>query len=128
MADGVFDPAAYAQCILAGDTLYLSGQVAVDRDGALVGRDDIGAQAEFIWGQIGRILAAAGANYQNIVRATTYLRDMSARETSMSVRKKYLGDHLVSSTLIGVSALARPEFLIEIEVIAVVEGHPPGPR
>jgi 2-iminobutanoate/2-iminopropanoate deaminase len=122
---GVYDPKAYAQCIRVGDILYLSGQVAVDRDGEVVGRGDVGAQAEFIWRQIGAILQAAGAGYRSIVKVTTYLRDMSAREASMSVRARFFGDHLAASTLVGVSALARPEFLIEVEVIAVLERDPP---
>ena len=121
-AAGVFDPGAYAQCVRAGDALYLSGQVALDRNGDLVGRDDVAAQAEFIWEQIGTILREAGTDYRGIAKVTTYLRDMSAREVAMSVRKRFLGDHVAASTLVGVSALARPEFLIEVEVIAVVGG------
>lgn len=118
----VFEPGAYAQCIRAGDTVYVAGQAAQDRDGSVIGVGDIAAQAEAIWRQIGSILEAAGASYRDIVKVTTYLTDMRHREGSMAARRRYLGDHLVTSTLIGVSALARPEMLIEVEVVAVVEG------
>ena len=119
-APDVFDPRAYAQAVRSGDTVYLSGQVALDGNGELVGRDDVRAQAERIWTQIGSLLRAAGTDYRGIVKVTTFLRDMSDRETAMAVRARFLGDHVAASTLIGVSALARPEFLIEIEVVAVV--------
>lgn len=119
---GVFDPKAYAQAIRVGRTLYVSGQVALDRHGGLVGRGDVEAQAEFIWRQIGRILAAAGGGYADIAKVTTYLCDMGARETAMAVRARFLGEHVAASTLIGVAALARPELLVEVEVVAVLEG------
>lgn len=115
----VFDPRAYAQAVRAGDTVYLSGQVALDADGQLVGQGDVRAQADRIWRQIGSLLRAAGTDYDGIVKVTTFLRDMSHREIAMAVRKTYLGEHVAASTLVGVSALARPEFLIEIEVVAV---------
>jgi 2-iminobutanoate/2-iminopropanoate deaminase len=114
----VFNPQGYAQCIRDGDTLYLSGQVAVDRDGELVGRDDVHAQAEHIWRQIGLILHEGGADYGSIVKVTTYLVDMGDREVAMTARKRFLGEHVAASTLVAVAALARPEFLIEVEVIA----------
>ena len=116
----VFDPRTYAQCIRTGNTLFLAGQVAVDRTGQPVG-GDVRAQADLIWRQIGTILGAAGASYRNIVKMTTYLTNIADREASMSVRTRYLGEHLAASTLVAVSALARPEFLIEVEVTAVLE-------
>ena len=116
----VNDPKAYAQAIRSGGMLYVSGQVALDRDGALVGEGDVEAQTDFVWRQIGAILAAAGAGYRDVVKVTTYVRDMSARTALMAIRARYLGEHRAASTLIGVSALARPEFLVEIEVVAEI--------
>ena len=122
-AQGVDEPGTYAQCIRAGDILYLAGQTAVDADGQIVGLGNVEVQAEFIWHQIGHILRAAGADYPAIAKVTTYVLNMDDREVAMRIRAKHLGDHLAASTLVAVSALARPEFLIEIEVTAVLEGE-----
>ena len=116
---GVHDPKTYAQCIRAGDHIYLSGQVALDPAGNLVGAGDVAVQADFIWRQIGTLLEAAGAGYHDLVKVTTYVTDMAARPLLMGIRDRYLGEHRVTSTLVGISALARPEFLIEIEATAV---------
>lgn len=119
--EGVQDPGSYSQCIRAGNTLFLSGQAALDVNGHVVGEGDAEAQADFIWRQIGLILESAGAGYRHIAKLTTYLVNVADRETSMAVRKRYLGDHLAASTLVGISSLARPELLIEIDVVAVLE-------
>lgn len=118
--ESVFDPQSYAQAIRVDRTLYVSGQVALARDGSVVGAGDVEAQATFIWEQIGAILEEAGGRYSDIVKVTTYVLDMAARAAVMAARARYLGDHRAASTLIGVAALARPEFLIEIEVVAVL--------
>lgn len=117
----VFDPGSYAQCIRAGNTLYVAGQAAQDRDGNVIGVGDVAAQADAIWRQIGSILAAAGASYRDIVKVTTFVTDMAAREALMTTRKRYMGAHVAASTLVGVTALARPEMLVEVEVVAVLE-------
>jgi enamine deaminase RidA (YjgF/YER057c/UK114 family) len=118
---GLHDPGQYAQCIRTGNTLYLAGQVGVDERGDLVGKGDVEAQAEQVWRNIGTILRAAGADYRSIVKLTTYLVDVGDRETAMRVRARYLADHLAASTLVGTTALAQPDFLIEVDVTAVIE-------
>lgn len=118
---GLYDPGRYAQCIRTGNTLYLAGQVGVDERGNIVGNGDVEAQAEQVWRNIGTILRAAGADYRNIVKITTYLVNMNDREASMRVRARYLGDHIAASTLVGTTGLAQPEFLIEVDVTAVLE-------
>lgn len=120
-AAGVQEPGSYAQAIRAGNTVYLAGQAALDEKGNVVGRGNVEAQAEFIWQQVGRLLEAAGARYENIAKVTTYLVNMADRQTSMRVRAKYLGPHLAASTLVGTTALAHPELLIEVEVVAVLD-------
>lgn len=120
-AQGVQEPGSYAQAIRAGNTLYLAGQAALDEQGNVVARGDVEAQADFVWQQVGKLLAAAGASYANIAKVTTYLVNMADRQTSMRLRAKYLGDHLAASTLVGTTALAHPELLIEIEVVAVLD-------
>lgn len=118
---GIHDPGSYAQCIRAGDTLYLSGQAAIDEHGQVVHRGNVEAQAEFIWQNIGRLLQAAGASYTNIAKMTTYLTNMADREMSMRVRRNYLGEHVAASTLVGTTSLANPELLIEVDIVAVIE-------
>jgi 2-iminobutanoate/2-iminopropanoate deaminase len=120
-AAGVQEPGSYAQAIRAGNTLYLAGLAALDERGNVVARGDVEGQADFVWQQIGRLLAAAGAGYANVAKVTTYLVNMADRQTSMRVRAKYLGEHLAASTLVGTTGLAHPDLLIEIEVVAVLD-------
>ena len=119
-AAGVHEPGSYAQCIKAGSTIYISGQAALDEHGEVVARGNVEAQAEFVWQQVGRLLKAAGAGYDDIAKVTTYLVNMADRQVSMRVRSKYLGGHLAASTLVGTTALANPELLIEVDIVAVL--------
>lgn len=117
----LYDPGRYAQCVRVENTLYISGQVPLDVQGQLVGKGDVRAQAECVWHNIGLILKAAGGGFSNIVRVGTFLTNMGDRDACMQIRNEILGSHRVASTLLGVSALANPEFLIEIEAIAVLD-------
>jgi enamine deaminase RidA (YjgF/YER057c/UK114 family) len=108
------------QAVVAGHTVYLRGQVAQDLDtGESVRVGDPAAQAEQVMTNIETLLAEAGASVQNVVSCTVYLTDIRHREPVYRV----LGQHLTGVypvfTGLVVSALARPEWLVEVTVVAV---------
>ncbi len=110
----------YNHVIKAGNTIYVAGQVALDKDGNLVGKEDITAQAEQVFKNLQAALAAAGASFQDIVKINTYLTQRDDLAKLREVRSKYFAGEPPASTLVFISGLAMPEFLIEVEAIAVV--------
>jgi enamine deaminase RidA (YjgF/YER057c/UK114 family) len=104
-----------------GRTIYISGQVALDATGALVGGTDVRAQTEQVFANLERALAAAGATFADVVKMTSYMTNAANVAVLREVRLKYLRpDQLPASTFVAVAGLARPEWLVEVEVIAVV--------
>src|SRR6185436_4985482 len=103
-----------------GRTVYVSGQIALDKDGKLVGEGDMKAQAEQVFRNLQAALGAAGAAFKDVVKMNTYTTDISQMQPVREVRARYFGDTTPASTLVQVVRLARPEFLLEIEVIAAL--------
>jgi len=101
-------------------TVYISGQIAFDKDGKIVGAGDMKAQAEQVFKNLEAALGAAGAKFSDVVKMNTYLTDMEQAPAVREVRARYFGTTTPASTLVQVVKLARPELLIEVEVIAVV--------
>ena len=101
-------------------TVYISGQIALDKDGTVVGAGDMKAQAEQVFKNLQAALEAAGAKFSDVVKMNTYITDMDKAPAVREVRARYFGETAPASTLVQVVHLARPEFLLEIEVIAVV--------
>jgi enamine deaminase RidA (YjgF/YER057c/UK114 family) len=107
-----------------GKTIYISGQVSVDERGQLVGKGDLGAQAERAWECVGTALKAAGATFRDLVKTNLYVVNYRPEQLPIlrEVRAKYVSaENPPASTLVGVTALAGADWLIEIEAIAVVE-------
>ena len=105
-------------------TVYISGQIALDRNGAVVGAGDMKAQAEQVFKNLEAALAAAGAKFTDVVKMNTYTTDVSQAQAIRDVRARYFGNVTPASTLVQVVHLARPEFMLEIEVIAAVAAGP----
>jgi reactive intermediate/imine deaminase len=101
-------------------TVYISGQIALDKDGKLVGPGDMKTQAEQVFRNLQAALTAAGATFKDVVKMNTYITDMDKAPAVREVRAKYFADSTPASTLVQVVHLARPELMLEIEVIAVV--------
>jgi reactive intermediate/imine deaminase len=99
---------------------FISGQIALDKDGKLVGAGDMKAQAEQVFKNLEAALTAAGATFKDVVKMNTYITDMEKAPAVREVRAKYFADTTPASTLVQVVHLARPELMLEIEVIAVV--------
>lgn len=113
----------YSDAIKSQGFLYVSGCVALDRDGNVVGVDDVDAQVRQVFDNLGAVLRAGGAGFADVVKLTVYLTDINDRPALTEPRMRLFGDHRPASTLVEVSALALPELLVEIEAIAEVPAN-----
>lgn len=100
--------------------LILSGQVAIDADGRLVGENDMRAQSEFVMDTIEKILAAYGATFANVVNIRTFLTDIDRIGEYGDVRRPRFTGMPPTSTTVEVSRLFVPGALLEVEVTAIV--------
>jgi enamine deaminase RidA (YjgF/YER057c/UK114 family) len=121
----VFDPPIYSQAVKvsgAETILYLSGQVAYDDNGGVAHPGDFKAQARAALQAVKAQVEAGGGTMANIVKVNTYLTDIRHRADYGPIREEFFGKNkkMPASTLVAVTALAQPEFLIEIEAIAVL--------
>ena len=110
----------YTDGVVAGGLVFVSGCIAVDGDGRLVGGDDVVAQARQAFANVGAILAAAGAGFSDVVKVTVFLTDIDDRPLVNPVRQELFGDARPASTLVEVSRLVVPGARIEVEAVAVV--------
>lgn len=119
---GLSTPTGYSHVVAArgGKTIYIAGQVAFDAAGQLVGKGDLAAQTRQVFENLAVALKAAGATFSNVVKTNYYMRDASQVAVVREIRSKYFTNELPASTLVEVPRLANADFLIEIEVIAVV--------
>jgi enamine deaminase RidA (YjgF/YER057c/UK114 family) len=124
--DAVSKPGAYTHVVEAtgGRIVFISGQVALDKDGNVVGAGDLAKQTEQVFQNLQACLAGAGATFADVTKMTTFIVGYQAgrdRAILGAVRQKYLPpENPPASTLIGVYALATPEIMIEIEETAVL--------
>ena len=118
-------PPTYTHVVVAtGNRLvFVAGQEPEDEQGNLVGAGDLAVQARQVFTNVGRALAAAGARPEQVTKITIFV---------VGYRREYLpaieegrvalfGEHKPADTLVGVEALSRPEYLIEVEAIAVID-------
>jgi len=110
----------FTHVVRAGRLVFVSGCVATDGDGRVVGGNDVVAQTRQTLENIKRCLAAAGATFADICKVTVFLRNIGDREKVNTVRKEYFGAHRPASTLVEISRLVRDDYLIEIEATAVI--------
>ena len=124
-ADLLHNP-GFSQVVVASGarTIYTAGQVAIDAQGAVVGAGDLAAQTTQAMRNVGLALAAAGATYADIVKITTYVVNYKPEHRSVIGQARapfFANGEPPASTLVGVSALALPEWLVEIEAVAVID-------
>ncbi len=119
------EPRGYSHVAVASGKkiVFVSGQVALDSGGNLVGAGDLAAQARQAFRNLIAALGSAGAAPRDIAKITWYVVNYSedVRPALVAARREAFGEHAPASTLIGVQALARPDFLIEVEAIAVLD-------
>ena len=114
---GIFSSAAWQP---EGRVLHVSGQVAQDTTGAVMGKGDIRAQTRQVLENIRTVLAAAGGTMDDVARVTVYVTDMSGLAQIHEVRGQYFRRPYPASTLVEVKRLVKPEYLIEIDAVAVI--------
>ncbi len=122
-AKSVFDPPTYTQTMKvtgAETILFISGQVAYGSNGQPEHPGDFAAQARATYSALKAQVEAGGGTVSSIVKLTTYLVDIRHRTDLASIREEFFGKKGPASTLVGVTALAQPGWLIEIEAIAVI--------
>ena len=111
----------YSHVAKVGKTLYIAGQVAWDVQRKLVGKGDFEAQARQAYTNLKNILQEAGGSLKNIVKLTTFLTHYGNIESYRKVRKEFFGDIVPPNTLLIIQSLASPDFMIEVEAIAVLD-------
>ena len=114
---GIFSGAAWQP---PGRVLHLSGQVAQAEDGSVVGAGDIVAQARQVLENLRGVLASVGGTMEDIQKVTIFVTDMARLMDIHAVRAEFFPPPYPASTLVQVAALVRPEYLIEIEAVAVI--------
>ena len=105
-----------------GDTIYVAGQLPYDKDGNLVGPNDIHTQARRVLQNIRRIVETGGGAMRDVVKVTVYVTDIRYREAYAEVRAEFFGSDPPASTFVQIANLAIPGALIEIDAIAAVDG------
>jgi 2-iminobutanoate/2-iminopropanoate deaminase len=125
-----FGAYGYSPAVAFGDLLFVSGQSAVDDAGTTVGVGDFGAQVRQTFANLDRALRAGGSDLSQVVKVTGFLTDMAHLPELVAARRQYFGEPFPADSVVEVTALSRPELLIEIEAIAirrpaVDHGRPP---
>ena len=116
---------AYSQAVKAtpGTVIWVAGQTAQNAKGELVGKGDLKAQLNQVWENLKVALEASGATFKHVVKITTFVvnYDPSMRDDLRAARLRFMGSaEPPAATLVGVQSLASKEWLVEIEVTAVV--------
>lgn len=123
---GVYKPFRniYSQVVKAkGSTIvHVAGTVPNDESGAPVGKGDMAKQAEMTWENIGKSLEAAGATPGDVIKINTFVTDVDAYiEHGVPVLEKFFGDKRPVSTLVQVSRLVHPDWMVEVEATAMID-------
>ncbi|QNK70005.1 RidA family protein [Variovorax sp. PAMC26660] len=116
-------PTGYSHVVevVARRTLYVSGQIALDAEGRLVGPDNLLLQTTQVFENLRTALAASEAGLRDVVKLTVFLADASQLAAFREARDRFFQVPLPACSLVEVSRLARPDLLIEVEAVAVIE-------
>jgi enamine deaminase RidA (YjgF/YER057c/UK114 family) len=108
--------------VTGGTIVFVAGQVALDKSGNVVGRNDFGAQVQQVFENLKAAVEAAGGDFNDVIKLNSYFLDLSHLREFREVRDKYINlENPPVSTAIQVPGLFRPEFLVEIEAVAIVK-------
>jgi reactive intermediate/imine deaminase len=119
--EGAHEPIShYTHAVISGNLVFVSGCVAADGHGELIGGDDPAAQTRQVLENLAAILSAAGTSLASVLKMTVYLTDIDDRPKINPVRQEFFGDVRPASTLIEVSRLALPGAKVEIDVVACI--------
>jgi 2-iminobutanoate/2-iminopropanoate deaminase len=123
--NGSMPAGPWSQGVQAGSLLFVSGQVGEDADGLIVDATNFRAQAARALENVERVVRAAGGTKADIVKITAFLTDVQNFPAYNEVRRAFFGDRFPASTSVVVKELARPEYLLEIEAVALLRGLAP---
>ena len=119
-------PETYTQVVVAtgAKLIFVSGQEPEDIHGKLVGKGDLAAQARQVFANLGRALAAAGARPEQVAKITIYVVNHKREYLPIieAARVALFGDHKPADVLVGIATLSNPDYLIEVDAIAVIGG------
>ena len=118
------EPYHLSQGFRVGDLVVVSGQAALDEQGAIVGVGDFDAQAEQVFRNPARVLGAGGSSLDRVVKVTIFLTDMANFPKIVELRKRWFTPPYPADTIVEVNSLALPELELEIEAIAVADDTP----
>ncbi|WP_321474233.1 RidA family protein [uncultured Paludibaculum sp.] len=126
--EGIAPGNGYSHVVVTspGKLIFLAGQVANNPTGQMVGKDDLKAQTEQVFQNIRAGLAAAGATFDDVVKLNWYIRDFKPEYlgTIREVRDRYINkEHPPASTLVGVAALFREGYMLEVEAVASIPAN-----
>jgi 2-iminobutanoate/2-iminopropanoate deaminase len=110
----------YAHVVRAGETLYLAGQVALDTEGGIVGLGDAEVQTRQALDNLSAILAQLGSDLDHLLKLTVYLTERAHLDGYRRARDSVLREPRPPTTLVFVSGLADPRYLVEVDAIALV--------
>ena len=120
LPQGLTASPAFAPGIQVGELLFVSGQVAQDNDGNIVGPGDCEAQTRQVMSRMRTIVEGAGATMQDVVKITTFLTDVANYPAFNKVRSETFPTSPPASSTVIVAGLVRPEFLVEVEAVVLV--------
>ena len=120
--NSVHPTAGYSHAVRNGNMVLISGQVAQDKAGNLVGAGDFIAQARQVFQNLKNITEELGGSLSDIAKITIFLTDPRHIEPFRTARNEFMGEPFPASTLLIIDGLARPEWLIEVEATAFMEG------
>ena len=120
---GLSTPTGYTHVVIpqGGRLVFIAGQVANDKSGALVSKGDFKAQTKQVFENLKTAVEAAGGTMADVAKITIYVTDASQIAALREIRQQYFTSNLPASTFVQVVSLARPEYLIEIEAIVAVK-------
>jgi len=113
-------PNGFSSAARIGGSVFVSGQVSTDANGELVGADDAGAQSEQCFKNVEAALTAAGAGWDDVAKITCFLVNAADYPAYAAARQRLFPQNGPASSTVIVSALVRPEYLVEIEAYAVI--------
>ena len=114
-------PGSYSMCKRVGNHVYVSGQIASDNSGKVIGRGDAYKQAQVIFRKIAALMEAAGGTVDDVVKVVMYTTDMRHQPDIWKARRETFSGDFPTSTLICITALFSPELLVEIEAVGYID-------
>jgi enamine deaminase RidA (YjgF/YER057c/UK114 family) len=115
------DIVGYSRAVKVGNVVEVTGTVASGEDGNVVGKNDAYAQTKYIYEKIQKVLQRAGAEMKDVVRVRMFVTDISRWQEYGKAHSEYFKDIKPCNTMVQVSALIEPDYLVEIEATAILE-------